>query len=199
MHDLGSAHTGDLLDALCDKVHRPDAIANSELKNGAGTKLPQQLDMTQVIKQAIAATAEETKGCTVDVQLAPALPALSGDAPALQRAVQNLIVNAAKHGGKGGWIGVTGVIDEDVEPAVVEVQIADRGHGIPHGELASIFKPFYRGAAAEADQVRGSGLGLTLVKEIVEAHGGAISVASQPGRGTTFTIRVPALKGKEAA
>ena len=121
---------------------------------------------------------------------------VGGDAPALQRAVQNLIVNAAKHGGKGRWIGVTGVIDEDVEPAVVEVQIADRGKGIPPEELKEIFEPFYRGSAAEADQVRGSGLGLTLVKEIIEAHEGSVMVETRVGQGTTFIVRLPAADGK---
>ncbi len=75
---------------------------------------------------------------------------------------------------------------------MVEIQIADRGEGIPEGEIEDVFKPFYRGAAAETEQIRGSGLGLSLVKEIVEAHHGVVSVESRPGVGTTFTVRLPA-------
>jgi signal transduction histidine kinase len=94
---------------------------------------------------------------------------------------------------------VTGVIDEEKEPAVVEVQVSDRGEGIPKEELAEIFEPFFRGAAAEAEQVRGSGLGLSLVKEIVEAHGGSVTVESQKGQGTIFTVRLPAVNGEGTA
>ena len=75
---------------------------------------------------------------------------------------------------------------------MLEVRVADRGPGIPENEQAEIFKPFVRGAAAQEKQIRGSGLGLSLVKEIVEAHGGAVLVRSQPGQGATFTVRLPA-------
>ena len=79
----------------------------------------------------------------------------------------------------------------ETEP-MFEVRVADRGPGIPEDEQAEIFKPFVRGAAAQEKQIRGSGLGLSLVKEIVEAHGGRSWFASQPGQGATFTVRLPA-------
>jgi signal transduction histidine kinase len=161
-------------------------------RNKQGARFGQAVDVAKALTEAVAATAEETKECTLEVQLAPSLPAVSGDASALQRAFQNLITNAARHGGKGGWIGIMGVTDEHQEPTMIEVQVADRGAGIPPSEIGQIFEPFFRGAAAEADQVRGSGLGLSLVKEIVEDHGGTITVESNEGRGTTFTIRLPA-------
>jgi signal transduction histidine kinase len=159
-------------------------------------KMFKGVDVQKTLREAVSATQEETKCCTVDLQLGPELVAVNGDAVALQRAFQNLLVNAAKHGGKGGWIGVTGVIDEESEPPTVEVQIADRGEGIPAEELKHIFEPFYRGTAAEAEQVRGSGLGLSLVKEIVEAHGGTVAVESKRDYGTTFTVRLPATNGR---
>ena len=74
---------------------------------------------------------------------------------------------------------------------MVEVRVADRGPGIPESEQVEIFQPFVRGAAAQEGQIRGSGLGLSLVKEIVQAHNGVVLVRSQPGQGATFTVRLP--------
>jgi two-component system phosphate regulon sensor histidine kinase PhoR len=167
-------------------------------RNIRSAKALEEVDVGQVVTAAVAATQEETKGNKLEVQIAPALFTVSGDAGSLQRAFQNLIVNAAKHGGKGGWIGVTGVTDEDTEPNLVEIQVADRGEGIAPEDLAEIFEPFYRGTAAEAEQIRGSGLGLSLVKEIIEAHGGSVSVKSQQGQSTTFTVRLPSARGKRS-
>lgn len=155
----------------------------------------QAVDVAKVVTDAITATAEEAKGVSVEVQLAPGLRTISSDPSMLQRAFQNLITNAAKHAATGGWVGVTAVVDEHIEPSMVEIQVADRGGGIPQEELDAIFEPFYRGATAQAYQVRGSGLGLTLVKEIVESHGGSVRVESEEGQGTTFTVRLPSANG----
>jgi signal transduction histidine kinase len=109
----------------------------------------------------------------------------------LRRLFQNLVANAAKHGGAGGFIGLTAALVNGSGPPSVEVRVTDRGPGIPESEQTDIFKPFVRGAAAQAAQIRGSGLGLSLVSEIVKAHGGTISVRSQPGAGATFIVRLP--------
>ena len=69
--------------------------------------------------------------------------------------------------------------------------ITDHGPGIPESEVEDIFKPFFRGDHARTRQVRGSGLGLSLVKSIVDAHAGRISVASEIGKGSTFTVTLP--------
>jgi signal transduction histidine kinase len=76
--------------------------------------------------------------------------------------------------------------------AAVEIRVADRGPGIPAGEMGHIFDPFYRGKMAVDDQIHGTGLGLSLAKRIVDAHGGSITVKSEPGMGTEFTMRIPA-------
>jgi signal transduction histidine kinase len=155
----------------------------------------QRVDVTKAVMDAIAETAEATEGLTMEVQMAPGLSAAGGDASALRRVFQNLIANAAKHGGRGKWIGITGVLDDESEPEMVEVQVADRGDGIPEGELRELFKPFFRGARAKAEHIRGSGLGLALAKEIVEAHNGTISAESQEGKGASFTVRLPTRHG----
>ncbi|HTR41873.1 MAG TPA: HAMP domain-containing sensor histidine kinase, partial [Pseudomonadales bacterium] len=169
---------------------------------GARKNLPATLQepvsITEILRDAVSVTDHETEnaGCSIHLELSPDLPAVIGDGPALRRVFQNLIVNAAKYGGQGGYIGITAVLDEEGREPAIEVQVADRGPGIPEDEVSEIFKPFFRGAAAQATQVRGSGLGLSLVREIVEAHGGTISVQSDSGAGAIFTVRLPVTRNK---
>jgi two-component system OmpR family sensor kinase len=76
--------------------------------------------------------------------------------------------------------------------AEVRITVSDHGPGIPPSELPHIFDPFYRGADAVARQVHGNGLGLSLVRRIVVAHGGRVSVSTRAGVGSSFTITLPA-------
>ncbi|HEY5042231.1 MAG TPA: HAMP domain-containing sensor histidine kinase, partial [Verrucomicrobiae bacterium] len=163
------------------------------IKQNSAVTSREPLAIAETLREAVAATAPDTSSahCEVQLELPPGLPVIKGDAAALRRVFQNLITNAAKHGGQGGWIGITAAIVEAAKPPMVEIKVADRGPGIPKAELSEIFKPFFRGAAAQAKQIRGSGLGLSLVREIVEAHGGTISVASQFGHGAVFAVRLP--------
>ena len=78
---------------------------------------------------------------------------------------------------------------------MVEIRVADRGPGIPVDEQKQIFDPFFRGQRAVQDQVHGTGLGLNLVKKIVEAHGGTIRVKSAPMKGAEFIVRIPEAAG----
>jgi signal transduction histidine kinase len=165
---------------------------------GAQKNLPssvrEPVSISNVLHDALAAAAPDTEAahCHVECRIPPSVPPVSGDAAALSRVFQNLVANAAKHGGAGGFIGLTAAFVNGSGPPSIEVQVTDRGPGIPECEQADILKPFVRGAAAQAAQVRGSGLGLSLVSEIVKAHGGTISIRSQPGAGATFTVRLPA-------
>jgi len=183
---------------LGEMVEQVLALAGAQKKDSVA--LTQPVALGEVLRQAIAATAHEVQSarCEVSLELPPTVPEISGDASALRRAFQNLIINAAKHGGSGGWIGITAAIDEDAKRPVVEIQVADRGQGIAADEQAEIFQPFYRGAQAHAAQIRGSGLGLSLVKEIIQAHGGEISVRSEVGKGATFIVRLPVAKSTSA-
>mgnify|MGYP000182776954 CR=1 FL=1 len=89
------------------------------------------------------------------------------------------------------WIGLFASTVMDGEDLRIEIRVADRGPGIPPDEQPHIFEPFYRGKRAQQDQVHGTGLGLSLVKGIIEAHGGTVSVRSQPGKGAECVLRLP--------
>jgi two-component system sensor histidine kinase SenX3 len=123
----------------------------------------------------------------------PDLSMILADELALTHALENLIDNAAKHGGNPElWVGVFARDVEDRGKPFVEISVVDHGLGIPPDEQRSIFEPFYRGRRAMEDQIRGTGLGLDLVKKIAEAHGGSIRVISEPLKRTEFILRLPA-------
>jgi signal transduction histidine kinase len=120
----------------------------------------------------------------------PDLPQVLADPEAMGQALRNLIENAVKYGGP--WVGISAAAAPTRNGPGVEIAVADRGPGIPADEIAHIFDPFFRGRQAIQDQVHGTGLGLNLVKRIVEAHGGSLRVESSPGQGAKFVVRLPA-------
>lgn len=130
----------------------------------------------------------DAAGITIEWGVPPGLPPVLGDEPALRRVFQNLVGNAIKYGAPGAWIGVSA----HSTGREVALSVADRGIGIAPADLAHIFEPFYRAPAVIEAQIQGAGLGLSLVKRIVEAHGGRIEVKSTPGQGAEFVVMLPA-------
>jgi signal transduction histidine kinase len=136
----------------------------------------------------------ESRGVVLETRLEPGLPVVMADAGALRQALRNLLDNALKYGvGDTKWIGVTArsVRGSDGNSSA-EICVADKGPGIPANEQNHIFDPFFRGRRSIEDQVHGTGLGLNLVKTIVEAHAGRVTVKSDATSGTRFVIRIPA-------
>jgi two-component system, OmpR family, phosphate regulon sensor histidine kinase PhoR len=126
-------------------------------------------------------------------EIAGDLPLVRMDEDAMTLVLLNLVDNAAKYGGDGGgeaggdvWVQLARA------PGGVALSVRDRGSGISAEDQKRIFERFYRADNARAHNVRGSGIGLSLVKYIVEAHGGRVEVESAPGQGATFTVFVPA-------
>jgi signal transduction histidine kinase len=107
-----------------------------------------------------------------------------------------LLANALKYGGEARWISICAVESKTRGPRGSEVRISveDRGIGIHPSEISRIFEPFYRSSAVATAQIHGTGLGLSVAKSIVEAMGGTLSVVSELGGGSTFTICLPAAK-----
>ncbi|HYP50581.1 MAG TPA: ATP-binding protein, partial [Pyrinomonadaceae bacterium] len=130
----------------------------------------------------------EEKCFTVEKQIAADLPEVSADPNALKQSIQNLVNNALKYSNGNRWMRISA----KQERGRVSVSVEDKGFGIEPRELRQIFEPFYRGRKAVSEQIHGNGLGLSLVKQIIEAHGGEIRVKSETGKGSRFTIEIPA-------
>ncbi|HEY2013399.1 MAG TPA: HAMP domain-containing sensor histidine kinase [Bryobacteraceae bacterium] len=155
---------------------------------------PEPLSVETVIDQTMESSKSvtEVSQCVIEKEIEPGLPLILGDPMALKHALQNLLSNAAKYGTKeSNWIGISASKASDHGRSMVEIRVADRGPGIPQYEQDRIFDPFFRGQRAVQDQVHGTGLGLNLVKQIVEAHGGTIRVKSGPMKGAEFIVQIP--------
>jgi signal transduction histidine kinase len=156
---------------------------------------PHPVDVKELIDQSLIANPilESQNGWRVEKEIESNLPEVMADPAALGSAVRNIIDNAVKYGGASNWIGIKAQAQVSDHALRVEITIADRGMGISDSDLPHIFEPFYRGRAVVAAQVHGNGLGLSLVKNIVEAHGGTVRVSSVQGQGSAFSLSLPAI------
>jgi signal transduction histidine kinase len=196
------------LEALLDGVIKPDAetlrslsdeaallsqlvddLQELSLAEAGALKLNRrQEDIAKLIKQAVTAARDQAaaKGVTVSVKL-PELPAVNIDARRIRQVLTNLLDNAVAHTAKGGLIEITA----ERRGRWVEVSVTDNGEGIPAKDLPNIFERLYRVDKSRARATGGSGLGLTIAKRLVEAHGGRIKAQSQLGKGSRFSFTVP--------
>ena len=158
---------------------------------------PHPVNLEEVIDQALAEnpSLETDLNWRIEKAIEPHLPQVMADPAAITSAVRNIIDNAVKYGGDAHWIGIEAKVSKTNDSPRVEVTVADKGVGIPEVDLPHIFEPFYRGREVVAAQVHGNGLGLSLVKNIIDAHGGTIEVSSSPGKGSVFTLSLPAANG----
>ena len=163
-------------------------------RGGQAKNSNQPVSLLDALNEGLEAAAGDIEAarCEVDLQAPPDIPPVLGDPVALRRAFQNLLSNAARHGGEGGAISILVEIDPTPPRPHLLVHVRDRGPGIPPADLEHLFEPFYRGERAKADHLRGTGLGLSLVAEIAHAHGGTITAQNLPTGGAGFTLRLPA-------
>lgn len=172
----------------CERLHRlvEDLLFVSRVKSGrAGLDL-ERLDVGRIARDAVenalpvasAAGIGLDSNCDADVEA-------TVDGHRVAEAIENLLTNAIKFTPAGGRVEVRVTSGEDE----VRIRVSDTGVGIEAEDLEHLFDRFFRASSAEA--IPGAGLGLSIVKAIVEAHGGGVDVESAPGRGTSFVLRLP--------
>lgn len=135
-------------------------------------------------------------GIETDLDLAPDLPLINVDLRLMKGCIENLIQNVIKYAAEGRWMAIRARTVDKLEGRRVQISIEDRGPGISPADLPHIFEPFYRGKGAEASRVPGLGLGLTLVKRVVEAHHGTVEGQSSSIAGTRFSILLPCVQNQ---
>ena len=147
------------------------------------------VEVAGLIDEAVVDCRDELTGAGSKVALTidAGLPEIDGDRGALLHCLRNLLNNAAKHGG-----GAEVRIAARTAGLMIEIVVEDGGPGFDPADLPHIFEPFYRGRQAKEDQVQGSGLGLSLVKKIVEAHGGSVDAGNNGG--ARFRLLLPVVK-----
>ena len=172
--NVAAAHAESLLN---------DASLLSRLENHQGSLPMESIDIGSLVEEVIAVFRDTTKSRQIEIVLMNNTSSLiSGNSTAVRQVLMNLLSNAVKYNRYGGrvWMTAEGMHDR------IDISITDEGCGIPSDEIPKIFDKFYRATGSE--QVKGAGLGLYIVKLLIEAMGGKISAVSRPGVGSTFTL-----------
>jgi signal transduction histidine kinase len=186
--DAETIHSLDEEAALLSRL--VDDLQELSLAEAGELKLNRQPgDFGEVINKAVAAIRVQAqgKGISVAADLPEGLPPCDIDFQRIGQVLRNLLENAIAHTGNGGSVMVTA----EKQDNWVKVSVTDTGEGIPAEELPNIFERFYRVDKSRARTTGGYGLGLTIAKRLVEAHGGKIEVQSELEKGSRFTFTVP--------
>ncbi|MGC1781388.1 MAG: HAMP domain-containing sensor histidine kinase [Acidobacteriaceae bacterium] len=133
----------------------------------------------------------EAAGVSVDVNIPSDVPLVLASPSILQQCLQNLVSNAVKYGSDGGRIILEVSTPREDGDDRLRIRVQDFGAGISPEELSHIYEPFYRASSARDSQIRGTGLGLSLTRKMIEGMGGRITVESSPGKGSAFTLHIP--------
>ena len=154
--------------------------------------------LSLLIDEIVTLTARRAraKSILVETDLSDDLPLLHADRRQVRRMLQHLLINAITFTPSGGWIVVSAYLAEDKD---LVMSIADNGIGIPQNEIPLVLQPFYQVAQVENRKTGGAGLGLSLVKAMIECHGGSMTVESDSGCGTRVRLRFPRNRARFAA
>jgi two-component system phosphate regulon sensor histidine kinase PhoR len=166
-----------------------DLLELSKLESNEFKLKREPVDLAKVVPIVLALFRDraEKKGVRLASEMPAALPAIEGDARAVEMVLSNLVDNAVKYCASGARI-VVSASDSDGR---VRLVVSDTGPGIPPEHLPRVFERFYRVDAGRSRELGGTGLGLSIVKHMVEAMRGKVSVESTVGAGSTFTVSLP--------
>lgn len=161
-----------------------------KMEEGARQYRFEEIDAGDVVEAVVSEFAPElaTSGRRIELSRPPTTCLIKADPEALGLALRNLVDNALKYSPDQPAV----FVEWGCENGGIAIHVRDRGMGIPAAEQRVIFQKFVRGRAAIAANVKGTGVGLAMVRHIIRAHGGEVRVASAPGEGSTFTLRLPA-------
>jgi len=168
-----------------------DFLSISKIESGVVPLNLQQFPVDDLVRRVVndLLVLAGKKGVNLRLLTEPGIPPARFDTRLMERALSNLATNAIKFTPAGGVVTVSTRLLEDSAKPFVEITVADTGHGIPEADLDRVFDRFYR--AKTSDGFEGAGLGLAIVKAFVEAHGGSVSAANEPGSGAMFKILLP--------
>ena len=173
-----------------------EIIELSRLQSGDPLASAERVNIDAVISQAVDRNRVAAESHRISLVPSGKIRAeVFGDESLLVTAVHNLISNAIQYSPDGSRVGIGVTADK----GVVEISVTDQGVGIPDDERERVFERFFRVDEARSRNTGGSGLGLSIVKHVVQNHGGDVRVWSQQGRGSTFTIRLPEASHETAA
>ncbi|MEJ7797115.1 MAG: ATP-binding protein [Solirubrobacteraceae bacterium] len=177
-------------DRLVDLVN--DLLDVARIESGQFEIEPRGCDLRTTVEEVAALMRPRVaaKQQRLVVEIAEPRPPTLADPGRVRQIITNLLTNAHLYTGEHGTITLR--LDGDVR--ATQIAVSDSGRGMSPGDLQRVFDRFYRGAA-DGRRSRGTGLGLTIVKSLVDLHGGSIEVRSEPGIGTTFTVSLPAAPG----
>jgi len=191
-NNLGGKERNRMLEILAKHSQRLNVLVEDILSLSKIEQGIDELDFTyssaaQMVEGAVDACREKADEKNITIKMDIEDFELNMDQGLFQQAVINLIDNAVKYSGKGEVVRVkTRKSDESFD-----ISVSDDGCGIPQEHIPRIFERFYRVDKARSRELGGTGLGLSIVKYVVSAHGGEVIVDSTPGKGSTFTIRIP--------
>jgi PAS domain S-box-containing protein len=172
-----------------DRINRliGDMLDLDRMESGRMTMRTADVDINDVLTEAVSRAAPSAVTVDFKSDLDPRLPIVAGDRDRLIQVVSNLVNNAVKYSPEGGTV----TISSRVEGRYALVSVTDTGIGIPADEISHVFERFRRVRSGAAQAIPGTGLGLTIVKQIVEMHGGKIWVESAVGHGSSFHFTIP--------
>jgi PAS domain S-box-containing protein len=195
--DFDPATSRELLDIihrqagrLVDLINQMLDLARIEAGGTDGLTIA-AVNVAELVEQTLTGLNGLGQNHRIRVELEEGLPAIAADTPKMQQALTNIVSNAIKYSSEGSQIDISTAALRRNAKLMVAIRVADRGIGMTPEQQARIFDAFYR--AGESQNVQGSGLGMTIFKEIIELHGGHADIESHPGAGTAVTVWLPAL------